>query len=141
MRIDYLQISNILSFPFFENIENAQKICFTDGLNIIIGENGSGKSTALEAINFIFKRVFFRQFSFYRDMFDRRDNLNTSDLSSVIQLFDHREISSFRLGPNWNNEDSEQRIRIAVKLDDIDRSNIDNIKRHFDSLSRIIDPY
>ena len=52
MKIKTLQISNILSFKYHENIENAEKITFEDDLNIIIGENGSGKSTALEVINF-----------------------------------------------------------------------------------------
>lgn len=62
MRIEYLQVSNILSFPYAPDIAEAEKITFDDGLNIIIGENGSGKSTALEIINFLFKRVFYRQF-------------------------------------------------------------------------------
>jgi len=53
MKIEYLQISNILSFPHVEDISAAQQIIFDDGLNIIIGENGAGKSTALEVLNFL----------------------------------------------------------------------------------------
>ena len=44
MRIEYLQISNILSFKYVSDITQAEKVVFDDGLNIIIGENGSGKS-------------------------------------------------------------------------------------------------
>ena len=56
MKIDYVQISNVLSFSFYADVSNAPKIVFDDGLNILIGQNGSGKSTALEVINFILDR-------------------------------------------------------------------------------------
>lgn len=57
MKIDYIQISNILSFRHYANIDQAPKITFDNGLNILIGQNGAGKSTALEVINFIFRKV------------------------------------------------------------------------------------
>jgi DNA repair exonuclease SbcCD ATPase subunit len=57
MKITSLQVSNILSFRYFEDIANAPKITFDKNLSILIGQNGSGKSTALEVINFIFRRV------------------------------------------------------------------------------------
>ena len=63
MRIDFLQVSNVLSFKFVPDIAEAEKVTFDDGLNIIIGENGAGKSTLLEIINFLFRRVIYRQFN------------------------------------------------------------------------------
>ena len=38
MRVNYLQLSNILSFKYEEDINNAFKIEFDPDLNIIIGE-------------------------------------------------------------------------------------------------------
>lgn len=135
MRIDYLQISNILSFPHVANIADAEKITFHDGLNIIIGENGSGKSTVLEIINFLFKRVFYRQFNFNRELFARRQNLSSEDRRQILHHVDHRDVTSFRLEPNWHSAALQQSLRIALRLDEIDQGNIENIKAHFSQIS------
>ncbi|MGO7184741.1 AAA family ATPase [Rhizobium brockwellii] len=141
MRIEYLQISNVLSFPYRADVCQADKIEFHDGLNIIIGENGSGKSTALEVVNFLFRRVIYRQFSFNRELFGRRSTLAIDDRRQVLQLANHTNINSFRLDANWDNEDQEQRIRIAVRLDDIDRQNIANIRSYFVELTQTLGSY
>ena len=60
MKINSLQLSNILSFGHYTNISDAPKIEFDKDLNILIGHNGSGKSSVLEAINFVFKKVLFQ---------------------------------------------------------------------------------
>lgn len=141
MHIDYLQVSNVLSFPHVLNIADAQKIVFDDGLNIIIGENGSGKSTALEIINFLFKRVFYRQFTFNADLFGRRRTLSPGDRKQILTHVDQRDVTVFRLEPNWYSTDLEQRIRIALRLDEIDNGNIENIRAHFGNVSEHIDIY
>lgn len=84
MRVNYLQLSNILSFKYEENINNAFKIEFDPDLNIIIGENGSGKSTVLEAINFVFTRILFRhcevdEYKFLLSAANRKDALEVDD--------------------------------------------------------------
>ena len=53
MKIQELKISNILCFKHYENLDVCPAIKFKDSLNILIGTNGAGKSTALEVINFI----------------------------------------------------------------------------------------
>lgn len=141
MRIEYLQISNILSFPYRADVSQADKIKFEDGLNIIIGENGSGKSTALEVINFLFRRVIYRHFSFNRDLFGRRSTIGVNDRRQVLQPSNHQNINSFRLDPNWDSEENNQRIRIAIRLDDIDRQNIENIKAYFSELTDTLSSY
>lgn len=134
MKIEYLQISNILSFPHQENVEEATKLDFSDGLNIIIGENGSGKSTALEIINFIFKRVLYRQYNVNQDLFSRRSTLPVGERRQILQPANQNSFNGFRLDPNWDTETSSQKIRIAVRLDDIDRRNIQNIRNNIGNI-------
>ncbi|MGN7880730.1 AAA family ATPase [Ensifer sp. 22460] len=141
MRIEYLQISNVLSFPYRADMGQADKIEFDDGLNIIIGENGSGKSTALEIVNFLFRRVIYRQFSFNRELFGRRSTLAPDNRRQILQPANHTNINGFRLDANWDTEDQEQRIRIAVRLDDIDRQNIAHIRAYFDELTQTLGSY
>lgn len=141
MKIEFIQISNILSFKFISDISEAQKITFDDGLNIIIGENGSGKSTALEVINFLFKRVLYRQFNVNQDLFSRRTQIAANERQQVIQPANQQAFSGFRLDPNWDTEDRPQVIRLSVGLDEIDKKNIENIRKHYADISHAINAY
>jgi predicted ATP-dependent endonuclease of OLD family len=119
MKIKSLQISNILSFAYVDEIENAPKITFDKNLNILIGQNGSGKSTALEVINFIFKRVFFIPYT--REL-DSRINTSPNKLRPAIENPD--SYNEFRLDCNYDFEEKEQKIRAIIELDNIDKENI-----------------
>jgi len=136
MKIEFVQISNLLSFPYCANIEDAEKIAFNSGLNIIIGENGSGKSTALEVINFLFKRVLYRQYNVNQDLFSKRTTLSADDRRQILQPANLTSYSGFRLDPNWDSEDQQQKIRLEVKLDDIDQHNLDNLRTNYEKLKR-----
>ncbi len=141
MKIQSLQISNILSFKHYDNIADAEKITFDSGLNIVIGENGSGKSTALEVINFLFKRVLYKQYNVNQELYSRKSMITADEKRQILQPSNHNSYNGFRLDPNWDTEDKSQVIRIEIKLDDIDKQNIENLKTNLDKLNGFISPY
>ena len=128
MKIKSLQISNVLSFKYHDNIANAEKITFESDLNIIIGENGSGKSTALEVINFLFKRVLFKQYNVNQELYSRKSTLAAGDRQQILVPANNNSYGGFRLDPNWDTEDKPQTIRIEIKLDEIDLKNLQLLK-------------
>jgi predicted ATP-dependent endonuclease of OLD family len=127
MIIKELQISNVLSFRYFENVLDAMKIEVERDLNIFIGENGSGKSTALEVINFVFKKVLFTQFNVNQDFYSRKTRITVGERKQILSPANSTTVSEFRLDPNWNTASDPQKIRLVIKLDEIDDANIENL--------------
>ncbi len=141
MKILSLQLSNVLSFKYVDDINSAQEISFDDDLNIIIGENGSGKSTALETINFLFRRVLYKQYSLNHDLYTRRNNINVDEQRQILRPSNEQSFRGFRLDPNWNTEEQSQTIRIKIGLDEIDKKNLQYLLEKRGTLSPYIGRY
>ena len=90
MKIKSLQISNIISFAHVDDIANAPKVTFDKNLNIVIGQNGAGKSTALEIINFVFRRVLFITYSRNRDLYTQRTTIDTNQKKQILAKINDR---------------------------------------------------
>ena len=140
MRITELALSNVLSFRHVHNHDDATSVMFDPSLNIIIGENGAGKSTALEAVNFLFKKVLFREVKYDQSNFghsESRYRKSTLSLANSAETFK----DYYRLDPNWNSPDDGQTIRINIALDEVDASNINLIVTHKDKLEAVAAEY
>lgn len=127
MKIKNIKISNVLSFEYFENIDKATEIILNGNLNILIGENGAGKSTTLEVMNFVFKRVLFTQFNVNQDLYLQKNTLSGSDKKNILAPANNNSYTGFRLEPNWNTENETQKIKLEIELDQIDIANIDHL--------------
>lgn len=142
MKIKSLQISNVLSFPYVDDISNASIITFNKDLSILIGQNGAGKSTVLEVINFIFRRVLFIPYNKNSDLYLQRTTIDISQKRQILaKLSNVQYYREFRLNKNYDFEIRPQTIRVVVELDDIDRANIEHLKNHRDKLAPIIGIY
>ena len=137
MRINFLQISNFLSFAFEPDLSKAAKIDFYNGFNIVIGENGAGKSTVLEIINFLFRHVLFRQFALNLQPFNRRSLSTVDERRQVLTAVPQQDYSIFRLEPNWDTPNQEQRIRVSLQLDESDTDNITTILSNSETLTSV----
>jgi predicted ATP-binding protein involved in virulence len=118
MKIQSLQLSNILSFKFYEVISDAQLIGFDPNLNIIIGENGSGKLTALEAINFLFRKVLCQQHAADKNIYKQCSSITPDQQKQTITAATNSDLMGFRLNANWTTENEIQKIRLVIGLDD-----------------------
>src|SRR3990170_9016365 len=117
MKIKSLQISNVLVFKFFEDIANAEKIAFDPNFNILIGQNGAGKSTVLEIINFIFRRVLFVPYNRNRDLYTQRTTIDANQKRQILaKINDVKYYRGLRLDKNYDFENRPQMIRVIVEL-------------------------
>lgn len=140
MRVSSLKLSNILSFKYYDNIEDATELKFDNDLNIIIGENGSGKSTALEVINFFFKKVIFRSYKFEPQHYS---HTQSSYRKNTLRLTQDNETYKeyYRLDPNWDTTTKKQFLSLKLNLDEIDKHNVQILVDNLDKIKQNAEKY
>jgi predicted ATP-dependent endonuclease of OLD family len=142
MKVKSLQISNIWSFGYFEDIQEAPKMVFNGDLSIVIGQNGAGKSTALEVINFIFRRVLLVPYVRDLNLYGQKATIPMGQRRSILTKAGHAQnYRGFHLEKNYDFEQQRQWIRIVVEVDDIDRANLSLLQAHRSELASIIGEY
>jgi len=142
MKIKSLQISNVLTFKYVNDISQVEKISFDKNFNILIGQNGAGKSTALEVVNFIFRRVIFVPYNRNPDLYVQRATIDTDQKRQILsKISNFQHYKDFRLDRNYDHENESQKVRVVVEIDDIDRANIRHLQENREALSSIIGVY
>jgi len=107
MKIQSIKISNLYSFKYYENFEEAAEIVFNDKLNILVGPNGSGKSNLLDILNTVLHKYFYIPWEKLEVKF-AAININ----SELIKNF------------NFLNEDSKIEIKFKIEKEDIENIKI-----------------
>lgn len=125
MRINTLQISNMFSFDYVDEIDKAEIINFNDGLNIIIWPNWSWKSSVIEIISQIFKKYILNSPNINKSLRWTKDE----GQSIIFQNYDYVKIS-----PNWSYSDKNMSVKIMLSLL---RDDIDNLKKIYEGTNII----
>lgn len=142
MKIKSLQISNVWTFKYYEDINNAPNLVFDKNFNILIGQNGAGKSTVLEVINFIFRRVLFVPYNRNQDLYGQRSLIDSGQKKTILKKIDNIQYyRDFRLDRNYDFENNSQKIKVVVEIDDIDKSNIQLLQDNKSRLSPLVGIY
>lgn len=137
MKIKSIQISNILSFEYKNDIAECENIPFKDGLNVLIGANGAGKSNFLEIINNLFRNILYKSCTVNESIIRAKMNDPRVNLRETIIVNDRR----FSLPTNHYNNSEEQQIRLKIGLSDDDRRNLKFIQSNKDRINELLLKY
>lgn len=138
MKIKSLKISNILSFEEKDDIEQAQEIILDDDLNILIGENASGKSNFIEILNRIFKGILILNCNMNETVFINNEKDPTGNpLNQVLT----KKNTTHDLPKNFNCKTPKQQIKIKLKLEDEDYQNLEFIINNLQDINLFLKTY
>jgi predicted ATP-dependent endonuclease of OLD family len=136
--IKSLQISNIYSFEYYEDINKAPIIEFEDGLNIIIGPNGSGKSNLVEIINQFFKRYLIKQVVVDESFIDSKKSNPEVNLQNTIREI---EVNQGDLSKNRNFTDKDMKVKMEIQITTNDTDNLKLISGNWSKISTYFAKY
>ncbi|MDR2456983.1 MAG: AAA family ATPase [Clostridiales Family XIII bacterium] len=138
MKIRQIKISNILSFPYVEDLPNMEGIHFNDkagsNLHILIGANGSGKSNFIEIIN-QFARNLISDYTFNKYILQEKKK---SDYQKAIQFISKK---TSKLSKHSKFQDKPAGIEITLELFENDFENIGFVCEYTDIINHIIGKY
>jgi AAA15 family ATPase/GTPase len=138
MKLRQIKISNILSFPYVENLPNMEGIHFDDktdnNLHILIGANGSGKSNFIEIIN-QFARNLVLDYTFDKNILQEEKK---ADYQNAIQALPKK---TSRLTKHAKTQNKSAGIELTIELFENDFENIGFVCKYTDTINNIIGKY
>lgn len=133
MLINSIKISNILSFPYLENIDSNPGISFYNhgkwNVNILIWPNWSGKTNFLEIITQTIQIWLMNDYIYNWNIQDQHDTITQSpqSLRSIKAHFSH--------------PDKPSNIKLELQISDNDKENIYFLQKKKDIFNKIIEDY
>lgn len=128
MQLSTIKISNILSFPYVENLTSIEWVKFHNHeqgvINILIGPNGSGKSNLLDIIHAVWK-------------YGLTINFDRSIINNKVTLTMNPN-NSHKLTPHRWQEDKPSHIYMSLLLSEDDINNLLFILKERETLNSII---
>lgn len=139
MKIREVKISNLMSFPYVENLSMVEWMNFekqenTMDMNILIWANGAGKSNFIEIINQFCRNLIF-DYTFDPKIIEEE---RKSEYKKAIQ---HIPKTAYRLGKHMKYQDKPSKIEILVELFDHDYDNIGFVCKNTKKINEIMEKY
>lgn len=137
MKLKALSISNLLSFALV-NIDLPPQFVFEEGINILIGPNGTGKSNFVAILHEIFEHILFKRYQLgWARLPEGNDRIemqkNFISLSSEGRQYHLRRHRGFEKYPT--------EIKLVFQFNDYDRTNMFFVAQHFTTLNNLIKKY
>lgn len=126
MKIKSLKLDNIKSF------RDEERVTFEDGLNILIGPNGGGKSNLQDIISVVINRYFL-----YAYHIDKQ----TGQLDRLQKNVQFENKEEEYLDKHIDREDAPQTITITLEISEQDIENIEAMKEYSDEIKAKITEY
>ena len=132
MKIQSLKISNVFSYDYRENIDEAEMMILNQWINILIWPNGSGKSSIIEILNQIFKKIFFMH-----------PNINKNHIwkAEQKQTITTQVYPNLSLTQNWSHKDKNMQIKIWIGFSLEDKENVRLIYENKDTINNWFSQY
>ncbi|MFA5748256.1 MAG: AAA family ATPase, partial [Candidatus Absconditabacterales bacterium] len=138
MQLKQVKISNLMSFPYQEDISKIQGIQFTNGenINILIGPNGAGKSNLFEIISQSFKVGLVKNFFYNKNIIIQNDidRLNKVIMNQPLDLKN-------KIHKHFLTIDKKSESYITFNLTDSDYDNLGFICKYASKINYIIQKY
>ncbi|NSW92664.1 MAG: AAA family ATPase [Firmicutes bacterium] len=137
MFLDEIRITNFRKFGGGENGEPGITIKFNKGLNVLIGENDSGKTCVIDAIRLVLSTQSGEFFRIYKE--DFHEDSRFMKIECIIRGFNEYEAKDFL---EWLGIDDEKkfflRLIFSAKRDGKDKIFVDDIRAGLDEEGQIL---
>jgi len=139
MKIRELKISNLMSFPYMENLDDFdwmdfEKIDNSSDMNILIWANGSGKSNFIEIINQFCRNLIF-DYTLNSSIIEENKK---SEYKKSIKLVSK---TAYKLSKHTRFQDKPSKVEVVLEFFDSDFDNIGFVCKNVKRINAIIEKY
>ncbi len=129
MQLAGIKISNLFSFPYLADIQNAQEVTFYNNkkknVHVLIGPNGAGKSKFLDTIKYVLRHGLRKSY-----VLDHATNRITSHENLTQGVYAHH-----------NSPDKPSEVIVRLTLTDHDYDNLRFLCSHYEEINALITTY
>lgn len=139
MQIRQVKISNLLSFPYYEDLAKAPDVNFYTGeksiVNILIGPNGAGKSNFLQILNQILTVGLMKDYTYDKTIIKEKQR------DKYKEVITCNNISIKHLEKHFLYKDKPSHVEILISIGENDMKNCIVLAENQIIINKIIEKY